>query len=80
MKVYFPAESILFVMTTANQRAAKRDGIRIEQELACSIIATRKLPVADPVGSDILNAHYDLFFPCKSVLSLTIYVYLCLLK
>lgn len=45
--------SILFVMTTANQRAAKRDGIRIEQELACSIIATRKLPVADPVGSDI---------------------------
>ena len=34
----------------------QRDGvrsIRIEQELACSIIATRKLPVADPVGSDI---------------------------
>ena len=27
--------------------------IRIEQELACSIMATRKLPVADPVGSDI---------------------------
>lgn len=53
MKVYFPAESILFVMTTANQRAAKRDGIRIERELACSIIATRKLPVADPVASDI---------------------------
>ena len=40
-------------LTTANQRAAKRDGIRIEQELACSIIATRKLPVADSVGSDI---------------------------
>ena len=40
-------------LTTANQRAAKRDAIRIEQELACSIIATRKLPVADPVGSDI---------------------------
>lgn len=37
----------------ANQRAAKRDGIRIEQELACLIIATRKLPVADPVDSDI---------------------------
>ena len=49
------AESILFVMTTANQRAAKRDGIRIERELACSIIATRKLPVADPVASDILR-------------------------
>ena len=43
-------------LTTANQRAVKRDdvrSIRIEQELACSIIAMRKLPVADPVGSDI---------------------------
>ena len=43
-------------LANVHQRAAKRDGvrsIRIEQELACSIIATRKLPVADPVGSDI---------------------------
>ena len=43
-------------LATVHQRAVKRDGvrsIRIEQELACSIMATRKLPVADPVGSDI---------------------------
>lgn len=43
-------------LANVHQRATKRDGvrsIRIEQELACSIIATRKLPVADPVGSDI---------------------------
>ena len=33
------------------------------------------LPWSDDNTSDILNAHYDLFFPCKSVLSLVIYVF-----
>ena len=33
------------------------------------------LPWSDDNTLDILNAHYDLFFPCKSVLFLTIYVF-----
>ena len=33
------------------------------------------LPWSDDNTLDILNAHYDLFFPCTSVLFLTIYVF-----